>query len=98
MARKVESAHALLENIAYLTCSGVSERELAGIIAMTKVICSKNMEFCARESIQIFGGRGYIRGGTGSKVERIFRDVRVNAIGGGSEEIMMDLAARQAKL
>ena len=29
------------------------------------------------------------------KVERIYREVRVNAIGGGSEEIMYDLAARQ---
>ncbi len=37
-------------------------------------------------------GAGYIRG---SKVERIYREVRVNAIGGGSEEIMLDLAGRQ---
>ena len=28
-------------------------------------------------------------------VERIYREVRVNAIGGGSEEIMLDLAGRQ---
>ncbi len=38
------------------------------------------------------GGASYI---TGSKVERIYREVRVNAIGGGSEEIMLDLAGRQ---
>jgi acyl-CoA dehydrogenase len=31
----------------------------------------------------------------GTKSERIYREVRVNAIGGGSEEIMRDLAARQ---
>jgi acyl-CoA dehydrogenase len=31
----------------------------------------------------------------GMKSERIYREVRVNAIGGGSEEIMRDLAARQ---
>ena len=31
----------------------------------------------------------------GSRVERIYREVRVNAIGGGSEEILRDLAARQ---
>ena len=35
---------------------------------------------------------GYMRG---SRIERIYREVRVNAIGGGSEEIMRDLAARQ---
>jgi len=50
------------------------------------------MEFCAREAVQILGGAGFIRGGP---VERIYREVRVNAIGGGSEEIMRDLAARQ---
>jgi acyl-CoA dehydrogenase len=31
----------------------------------------------------------------GAKVERIYREVKVNAIGGGAEEIMKDLAARQ---
>eukprot|EP01035_Chromulina_nebulosa_P046125 gene46125-62481_t len=41
---------------------------------------------------QVMGGTGYMRG---SRVERIYREVRVNAIGGGSEEIMRDLAARQ---
>ena len=41
---------------------------------------------------QVMGGAGYMRG---SRIERIYREVRVNAIGGGSEEIMRDLAARQ---
>ena len=64
----------------------------AGDIALLKVQCSQTMEFCAREAMQILGGIGYMRGG---RVERIYREVRVNAIGGGSEEIMRDLAARQ---
>ena len=63
-----------------------------GDIAMLKVQASETMEFCAREAMQILGGIGYMRG---SRVERIYREVRVNAIGGGSEEIMRDLAARQ---
>jgi acyl-CoA dehydrogenase len=63
-----------------------------GDIAMLKVQASETMEFCAREAMQILGGMGYMRG---SRVERIYREVRVNAIGGGSEEIMRDLAARQ---
>lgn len=64
----------------------------AGDIALLKVQCSQTMEFCAREAMQILGGIGYMRG---NRVERIYREVRVNAIGGGSEEIMRDLAARQ---
>ena len=63
-----------------------------GDIALLKVQASETMEFCAREAMQILGGAGYIRG---NRVERIYREVRVNAIGGGSEEIMRDLAARQ---
>ncbi len=64
----------------------------AGDIALLKVQASETMEFCAREAMQILGGMGYMRG---NRVERIYREVRVNAIGGGSEEIMRDLAARQ---
>lgn len=61
-------------------------------IALLKVQCSQTMEFCAREAMQIMGGIAYMRD---SRVERIYREVRVNAIGGGSEEIMRDLASRQ---
>ena len=64
----------------------------AGDIAMLKVQASQTMEYCAREAMQILGGAGYMRG---NRVERIYREVRVNAIGGGSEEIMRDLASRQ---
>ncbi len=63
-----------------------------GDIALLKVQASETMEFCAREAMQILGGIGYMRD---NRVERIYREVRVNAIGGGSEEIMRDLAARQ---
>jgi acyl-CoA dehydrogenase len=63
-----------------------------GDIALLKVQASEVMEFCAREAMQILGGLGYMRG---NRVERIYREVRVNAIGGGSEEIMRDLASRQ---
>ena len=36
--------------------------------------------------------------GQGAIVERLYREVRGTAIPGGSEEIMLDLAMRQAKL
>ncbi len=54
------------------------------------------MEFCTREASQIFGGLAYTRGGLGGVVERGYREVRVDAIGGGSEEVMLDLGARNA--
>jgi len=71
---------------------------LAGPIALSKVQATKGFEFVARECSQIFGGKSYLRSGPGARVERCYREVRVMAIGGGSEEVMLDLASRQAKL
>nr|WP_199899305.1 acyl-CoA dehydrogenase family protein [Sneathiella glossodoripedis] len=59
---------------------------------MLKNQATECMEYCAREGVQTMGGAGYLRG---SKSERLYREVRVNAIGGGAEEIMRDLASRQ---
>lgn len=64
-------------------------------IAEAKVAATTTFEFCAREAAQILGGASYLRGDT---VERLYREVRVQAIGGGSEEIMRDLAGRQLGL
>ena len=55
-------------------------------IAEAKVQATTTFEFCAREAAQILGGASYLRG---SVVERLYREVRVQAIGGGSEEIMV---------
>ena len=64
-------------------------------LSLLKVQATRTMEACAREAMQIIGGASYMRG---ARVERIYREVRVMAIGGGSEEIMNDLAARQLGL
>ena len=71
---------------------------LAGMIALGKVNTSKSLEFVCREAMQIFGGRAYLRGGRGGLVERSYREVRVAAIGGGSEEVMTELGAKMARL
>ena len=64
-------------------------------ISKAKFSASKALEFCASEAMQIMGGAGYMRG---NAVERYYREVKVQAIGGGSEEIMRDLAVRQMGL
>ncbi|MBL8973449.1 MAG: acyl-CoA dehydrogenase, partial [Myxococcales bacterium] len=61
-------------------------------ICMLKNAATACVEHCARDGVQILGGAGYMRG---TRVERIFRETKVLAIGGGAEEIMKDLAARQ---
>jgi acyl-CoA dehydrogenase len=89
MATRINASQAMLENLAWRVQSGGSP---VAEICMLKNMATATMEYCAREGVQTFGGAGYLRG---PKVERIYREVRVNAIGGGAEEIMRDLAARQ---
>lgn len=89
MLRHAHASTALLDNCAWRVMNG--ETPVAEL-SLLKVQATRTMEFCAREAMQILGGAGFMRG---SRVERIYREVRVMAIGGGSEEIMLDLAARQ---
>ena len=77
-------------------CWDVSEgRSPVAGIAKAKMAASKALEFCASEAMQVFGGAAYLRG---NPVERVWRELKVMAIGGGSEEVMRDLAARQMRL
>eukprot|EP01027_Heterolobosea_sp_BB2_P020511 GEZU01029264.1.p1 GENE.GEZU01029264.1~~GEZU01029264.1.p1 ORF type:complete len:529 (-),score=184.06 GEZU01029264.1:295-1881(-) len=99
MLVEIESCQNWLENITY-QLNTMSHQEamqkLGGAIALLKAHCTKVLEFCAREASQIYGGLSYTRGGQAERVERISRDVRAYAIGGGSEEIMFDLGVRRA--
>jgi acyl-CoA dehydrogenase len=92
MAQAVNATQAYLENIARRIMAG--ENPIADF-CMLKIQATRTLELCAREAMQILGGAGFMRG---NKVERIYREVRVYAIGGGSEEIMRELAARQMGL
>ncbi len=92
MMQRVNASQAFLEALAWAVEHGQSP---VAEICMLKNQATTTMEFCAREALHVFGGAGFIRG---TKVERIYREVRVNAIGGGAEEIMRDLAARQMGL
>lgn len=89
MAQRVWATTTMLDTFAWHVQNGNTP---VAELAMLKVQATETLEFCAREAMQILGGAGFIRG---HRVERIYREVRVMAIGGGSEEIMRDLAARQ---
>ncbi|MBM3554148.1 MAG: acyl-CoA dehydrogenase [Alphaproteobacteria bacterium] len=89
MATRVAALKANLEAVACRLCQGKS---IVADVCMLKNFATATIAYCASEAVQIFGGAGYMRG---SKVERIFRETKVLAIGGGGEEIMKDLAARQ---
>jgi acyl-CoA dehydrogenase len=89
MAQRIAATQAFLERMAWALDQGESP---IAELCMLKNQATQTLAFCASEAVQIFGGAGFMRG---AKVERIYREVKVNAIGGGTEEIMKDLAARQ---
>ncbi|KAJ9454640.1 putative medium-chain specific acyl-CoA dehydrogenase [Diplonema papillatum] len=96
MARMVEALQDFTERIAFAFSSGVPDHELGIQCALLKVQATKTFEHCAREASQIFGGSSIVKEGKGVIVERLYRRVRATAIPGGSEEILLDFAMRQA--
>jgi acyl-CoA dehydrogenase len=89
MLQRVEATQAMIELTAWRLDRG---DHAVPDLCMLKNQATQTLAFCASEAVQIFGVAGFMRG---AKVERIYREVKVNAIGGGAEEIMKDLAARQ---
>jgi acyl-CoA dehydrogenase len=93
MVARIDAARCLLYDLAWRIEHRAAEpAELVARICMLKVVATQAMQFCADQAVQILGGMGFMRG---TKSERIYREVKVMMIGGGSEEIMKDLAARQ---
>jgi acyl-CoA dehydrogenase len=93
MAARVEAARAVVYDLAHRLEHGLGDRNaLVARTCMAKVLATQAMQFCADAAVQILGGMGYMRG---TRSERLYREAKVMMIGGGSEEIMKDLAARQ---
>lgn len=96
IAREIEAHWAWLEQIAYhvnQSPQGWEAKELASVTALAKVLGGRIVESAVRECQQILGGRGYEKGVTFT--EQVTRDLRLKVIGGGSEEILNDLAWRE---
>jgi alkylation response protein AidB-like acyl-CoA dehydrogenase len=98
MAMQTEAVYAMAEQIAYHMEQKAPHAEVGPKIALAKVMATRTFEMCAREASQILGGNSFVRGGHGERIERLYREVRVAAIGGGSEEIMIDFIMRMSKL
>lgn len=92
MSARIDMIEAYLNQICWLANEGAMP---VAEISKAKFSASGALEFCASQAMQILGGAGYLRG---NAVERVYREVKVQAIGGGSEEIMRDLAVRQMGL
>lgn len=90
----LETTQAFMEELVYRSARTPSI-EFAPVAALLKVQAAHNLEKISREAQQVFGGLGYSRSGQGQRVEQISRDVRVLVVSGGSEEILLDMIAKQ---
>jgi alkylation response protein AidB-like acyl-CoA dehydrogenase len=88
MATKLESARQLNYTTAWRFANGeYPVRE----ISMAKLYASRIAVEVADECLQIHGGAGYMQE---YGVERVWRDLRLNRIGAGTDEIMLDVIGR----
>lgn len=89
MRMRIQAARAQLDLLTWRVSKG--QLPIADV-CLLKNNATETLEWLASEAMQILGGAGYLEG---SHVERIYRETKVLTIGGGSREIMKDLAARQ---
>ena len=88
MATKLETARQMVYTTAWRFQNGdYPVRE----ITMAKLYASRIAVEVADECIQIHGGAGYMQE---VGIERIWRDLRLNRIGAGTDEIMLDVIGR----
>jgi alkylation response protein AidB-like acyl-CoA dehydrogenase len=92
MATKIEAARQLTYTTAWRFANGeYPVRE----ISMAKLYAARVAVEVADECIQIHGGAGYMKE---YGIERVWRDMRVNRIGAGTDEVMLDVIGRSLGL
>ncbi len=89
MKMRIDAPRAQLDLLAWRVWKGATP---VAELSLLKNLATEAFEHAAAEAMQVLGGAGYLRG---AKVERLYRETKVLTIGGGSREIMYDLAARQ---
>jgi acyl-CoA dehydrogenase len=89
LAAKSEAARQLVHHTGWLDSQG---RECVAQVSMLKALCGELVNEVAYTCQQFHGGFGYIKD---SAIERMVRDVRVEAIGGGATEVMLEEVAKR---
>ncbi|HUL88444.1 MAG TPA: acyl-CoA dehydrogenase family protein [Pseudolabrys sp.] len=89
LATKVEAGRQLVFHAARLATRGIeSTRE----VSMVKAYCGELVNEVMHACFQFHGGMGFMRE---SAIERMARDARVHAIGGGATEVMLEEIAKR---
>lgn len=86
---EVEAARALVYNTAWRDAKGDT---VTKEVSMLKALCGTLVNRVLYDCVQFHGGMGYMRD---TPVDRMARDARVQAIGGGATEVMLEEVAKR---
>src|SRR5690606_29066652 len=89
MHRRVDLARVYTRALVERHAAG--EQGLIAEVCFAKNTAVETAEWVANQGVQLHGGMGYMRE---SEIERIYRDVRILGIGGGTNEILTMLASK----
>lgn len=88
-AAQVAAVQALIYQTAWRDAQG---QECAREVSMIKALAGTLVNEVLYDCLQLHGGMGYMRE---SPIERMARDARVQAIGGGATEVMLEEVAKR---
>ena len=89
LATRVEAGRQLVYHAAWLDASG---RDATKEVSMVKALCGELVNEVMYDCVQFHGGMGFMRE---CAIERMARDARVQAIGGGATEVMLEEVAKR---
>lgn len=89
MAQRIALARTFTREVAVKVAAG---QEVVADVCMAKNAAVAACDFVVDAAVQLHGGAGYLRE---SEVERHYRDARILGIGGGTTEVLTELAARR---
>ncbi len=86
---EIEAARRLVYHAAWLDTQG---RDCVREVSQVKALCGELVNRVAYTCQQFHGGMGYLRE---SAIERMVRDARIQSIGGGATEVMLEEIAKR---
>lgn len=89
LSARVSAARAFVYQTAARDAAG---EQVVREVSMLKALCGELVNAVMYDCLQFHGGAGYLRG---SAIERMARDARVQAIGGGATEVMLEEVAKR---
>ncbi|CUJ85668.1 Acyl-CoA dehydrogenase [Shimia thalassica] len=89
LSARVTAARALVYQTAARDANG---EDVVREVSMLKALCGELVNEVMYDCLQFHGGAGYLRGMT---IERMARDARVQSIGGGATEVMLEEVAKR---